>query len=311
MTRPARIRMIDASDQVADLWRARPPALPIEVHRGDPDRAALMEMMGDADVILNGHTYLDADAIAAGKDLRGIVFLGSGAASYIDMEAAAAQGVPVRTISNYGDAAVAQHTLALVLDAVRHVSRMDRDIRRGSWQTLEGREFGEMRLGVIGLGGIGRSFAALAARVGFEVLAWNRSPVQPPEGVRMATLEEVLKTADIVSIHLNYGPQTAGFIDADRIARMRRGAILVNTARAGLVDTQAMLAALDAGRLGHAALDVFDHEPLDPASPLARREDVTLTAHAGFKTGSATRRLLDRAVEEARALLAEAGLQAT
>lgn len=303
-----RIWLIDASDQVAALMERIAQGLAIHVHRGDPDRAALSAMMREADIVLNGHTYLDARLIADAPRLKGIVFLGSGAASYVDMEAAAAQGVAVRTISNYGDAAVAQHTLALALDAVRHVSRMDRDLRRGVWQTLEGREFSEMTVGVIGLGGIGRRFADLAARVGFDVLAWNRSPVTPLAQVRNVALEDLLERSDIVSLHLGYGPQTAGFLDSGRLAQMRRGAILVNTARAGLVDTQAMLAALDAGHLGHAALDVFDQEPLDPAAPLAQRDDTTLTSHAGFKTGSATRRLLERALEETGALLAGAGL---
>jgi D-3-phosphoglycerate dehydrogenase / 2-oxoglutarate reductase len=281
-------------------------AMPIDIHRGDPDRATLSGMMRDADIVLNGHTYLDADLIAAAEHLSGIVFLGSGASSYVDMDAAKARGIPVRTISNYGDAAVAQHTLALVLDAVRHVSRMDRDLRRGTWRTLEGREFGELTLGVVGLGGIGRCFADLAARVGFKVVAWNRSPVEPPGEVDMVPLDTLLAQSDIVSLHLGYGAETAGFLDAGKLMQLRKGAILVNTARAGLVDTRARIVALDAGHLGHAALDVFDHEPLDPAAPLVQRDDTTLTAHAGFKTGSATRRLLEQALEETRILLAEA-----
>jgi D-3-phosphoglycerate dehydrogenase len=259
-----RIRLIDASDQVAALMHEIAPAMSIDIHRGDPDRATLSGMLRDADIVLNGHTYLDADLIAAAEHLSGIVFLGSGAASYIDMNAAQARGIPVRAISNYGDAAVAQHTLALVLDAVRHVSRMDRDLRRGKWQTLEGREFGETTLGVIGLGGIGRCFADLAARVGFKVVAWNRSAVEPPAQVAMVTLDSLLAQSDIVSMHLGYSAETAGFLDAGKLMQLRKGAILVNTARAGLIDTRAMIAALDAGHLGHTALDVFDHEPLDP-----------------------------------------------
>jgi D-3-phosphoglycerate dehydrogenase len=123
----------------------------------------------------------------------------------------------------------------------------------------------------------------------------------------MVSLHSLLARSHIVSLHLGYGPETAGFLDAGRLIQLRKGAILVNTARAGLVDTPAMLAALEAGHLSHIALDVFDHEPLDPASPLAQRSDTTLTAHAGFKTRSATRRLLEKALEETRVLLAEAG----
>lgn len=296
------VRLIDASDQVAALLEEIAPHAGIKIHRGDPDRAALQAMLCDADIIVNGHSYIDAEMMAEAKLLRGIVFLGSGASSYIDLNAAKARGIAVRTVSNYGDSAVAQHTLALVIDAVRQVSRMDRDIRDGAWRTIEGREFDELTVGVLGLGGIGRSFAALAARVGFKTLGWNRSPIEPPEGVRPASLETLLAEADILSLHLGYGPATAGFIDAEKIARMRKGSILVNTARAGLVEGDAMLAALKSGQLGHAALDVFDHEPLDPADPLARLPNTTLTSHAGFKTGQATRRLLLRALDEVRAL---------
>ena len=152
---------------------------------------------------------------------------------------------------------------------------------------------------MIGTGGIGRCFMRLATGFGMETMAWNRSvPAEPLPGP-LRPLEEVLATADVLSLHLALTPQTRGFLGAAQLAAMKRGAILVNTARGGLLDEAALIAALEAGQLRHAALDVFDEEPMRPGHPLARRPDVTLTAHAGYKTPEATRRLLRLSLQHA------------
>ncbi|MFD2741503.1 2-hydroxyacid dehydrogenase [Sulfitobacter aestuarii] len=272
------------------------PSLPIAVHRGDPDRATLFKLLEDADVILNGHTYIDADLLRSAPSLKTIIFLGTGAASYIDMEAARDLGISVEVITNYGDTAVAEHTLALTLSAIRHVVLMDRDVRAGHWEPLEGREFSEMTVGVIGLGGIGRQFARLADNVGFSVLGWNRSGVEPSPHIELAEIDDLLSRSDVISLHLRLNDYTTKFLDNARLKLLPRDAIVVNTARAGLIDTDVLVHHLTEGTLGHAALDVFDHEPLGAQHALCELPNVTLTAHAGFKTRPAMRRLLEQAL---------------
>lgn len=265
------------------------------IHQGDPDPARLRSLIAGAEIVWNGHTYMTADDLEAARSLRRIIFLGTGASSYIDMAAAEARGIAVETIRGYGDQAVAQHAIALALSALRQITSMDRGIRAGHWEPLAGREFQDLTFGVVGMGGIGRATAGLAAALGFRVIGWNRSsPSDAP--CQLTTLNALLETADVISLHLALTPETAGMIDADALGRLRRGAVIVNTARAGIIDTNALVAALRENRLGHAALDVFDEEPLPPGHPLLSLPDVTVTAHAGFKTDAALRRLLVEAL---------------
>ncbi|MDO5706739.1 MAG: NAD(P)-dependent oxidoreductase, partial [Paracoccus sp. (in: a-proteobacteria)] len=205
--------------------------------------------------------------------------------------------ISVSTIGGYGDQAVAQHAIALALAAIRQIAAMDRDIRSGIWLPRLGREFGEMTFGIMGMGGIGRATAELALGLGFDVIGWNRSPLSSAP-CRMVSFDKLLSDSDILSLHLALTPDTTGLLDARALSRMRKDAILVNTARAGLLDHAALVAALDQDALAHAALDVFEQEPLPLADPLLARSDVTLSAHAGFKTDAAMRRLLVAALKQ-------------
>ncbi|AML51777.1 NAD(P)-dependent oxidoreductase [Falsihalocynthiibacter arcticus] len=156
-----------------------------------------------------------------------------------------------------------------------------------------------MTVGVIGLGGIGRHFGSFAADVRFKVVGWNRSPIENMGNIEDVELEELLLRSDVVSLHLGFNKNTAGFLDDKRLKLMKRDSIFVNTARAELVETTALVRHLSAGTLGHAALDVFDYEPLAVNNVLTRLPKVTLTAHTGFKTRSAMTRLLKMAISGA------------
>jgi D-3-phosphoglycerate dehydrogenase len=145
--------------------------------------------------------------------------------------------------------------------------------------------------------------ARIARGVGMEVIGWNRSP-RPQAGVPLVKLDELLARADVISLHLALSDETRGFLDAERLARAKRGAILVNTARAALVEEAALLAALASGHIRHAGLDVFHAEPLRADHPLARMENVTLTSHAAFRTLEASETLMRRAIDIVRRLAA-------
>ena len=267
------------------------------VHEGDPSPAKLAALLIGMPIVLNGHTAMDEALLAEAPDLRSIVFLGTGASSHIDVAAAERRGIRVRTVRGYGDRTVAEHAFGLLLAAARNVVRMDRDVRAGSWSPGEGIELQGRTLGLVGLGGIGSEMARLGAAFGMRVVAWNRSGVPPGVPAELADLDELLAISDAVSLHLALVPQTRGLLDARRLALMQPGAILVNTARGALLDEAALIEALQRGRIGHAALDVFANEPLPPDHPLTRLDNVTLTSHAGWKSKAAGRRLLQLALD--------------
>jgi D-3-phosphoglycerate dehydrogenase len=289
---------LDCTDDMAPLWTrvARPgdPAITVNMAPGQPaDVPALLAGYATA---IDDHTYFDAGLLARCTDLRQIVFLGTGASSFIDLGAAERQGITVHTIKGYGDTTVAEHTITLAMAAARDVVRMDREVRAGGWRQVEGIQMLGKTLGIIGLGGIGREVARMAQGLGMKVLAWNRSPVAGGT-VPMASLADVLGQSDILCLTLALNEATRGFIDAEKLGMTKPGVIFVNTARADIVDNAALVAALRSGHIRHAALDVFTREPPDPSEPLLALSNVTLTAHAGFMTPEATMTMLRRAID--------------
>lgn len=278
----------------------------LEVHVGDPDPATRDRLLEGRAIVMNDHTRLTAELMAGCPDLRAIVFLGTGAASYIDLDAAAERGIAVRSYKGYGDRSVAEHTIALVFAAARRIAAMDAEIRRGRFEPLDGFELLGKTIGVIGTGGIGAEVVRLAAAFGMQVIAWNRSGVDPSLPATAVELDELLAGSDIVTLHLTLGNATRGFVTKAHLARLKPGAIFVNTARGAIVDEPALIEALRTGHLGHAALDVFAEEPLPVDHPFTTMANVTLTAHAGFMTREASINLLAMAldlVEEERARL--------
>ncbi len=271
------------------------PDLTINV--GSPSANEAIRLLEDSAFALNDHTTMDRALLEACPSLRCIVFLGTGAASFIDLAAAARLGIRVRTYGGYGDQSVAEHALALMLAAGRGIARMDRDIRGGRFEPVSGIEFAGKSLGVVGTGGIGKVMVRLGAALGMRVLAWNRSGVPEDLPAQATALDDVLAQADVVSIHLSLNDGTRGLIDRRRLGLLKPGAILINTARGAIVDEAALIEALQDGRIAHAGLDVFATEPLPPDHPLARLENVTLTAHAAFATREASERLLRTALE--------------
>ncbi|GGF49092.1 dehydrogenase [Aliidongia dinghuensis] len=263
------------------------------IYEGDPDGDELIRRLRSVAIALVSRAKIAAPVLEACPGLKAIVFLGTGASDYIDLAAAERCGIEVLTVRHYGDRSIAEHAFALALAACREVAPMDRALRAGAWTTMEGLELASLTLGIVGTGGVGSELVKMAAGFGMGVVAWNRSGPVPGLPCRFLPLEDVLTHADVLSLHLALTPETRHFLGPDRLGLMRPGAILVNTARGALVDEAALIEALEAGRLRHAALDVFDQEPLPSSHPLRGLANVTLTAHAAFKTTSASRRLFE------------------
>ena len=299
---------VDANPSLAAVTERllRPDDPPVAIHR-DPDIRpdALPAILAGHAIAIDDHTAFPTEMVKRCPELKHIVFLGTGARSYMDPEALAAEcGVAVHIIKGYGDTAVAEHAFALMWDAARRTAMMDAAVRRGEWPRPEGMQLTGKMVGLLGLGGIGAEMARLCRGIGMRVIAWNRTRREVP-GVEFVPLEHLLAESQVLSIHLLLNEETRSFLDAARLARMRPGAILVNTARGAIVDEAAMIAALRDGRLGHAALDVFAEEPLPKDHPLTRLPNVTLTSHAAFRTPEASDNLIEAALQHCRRIVRE------
>jgi D-3-phosphoglycerate dehydrogenase len=293
---------LDAGEELAGVYHAvrRADDPPIDVNMQEHIAAAdLPALLAGYDFILDDHSFLPTERIAQCPALRHVIFLGTGARSYMNPEELAALGAEVHIIKGYGDTAVAEHAVALMWAASRGLARMDGGVRRGEWIRTEGMQLTGKTLGLLGFGGIAAEVARIASGSGMRVLAWNRSPKEA-EGVAFVDLDTLLAESHVLSVHLLLNDETRGFLNAARLARLRPGAILVNTARGAIVDEAAMIAALRDGRLRHAALDVFDAEPLPAGHELATLDNVTLSAHSAFRTPEASETLIRRALDIAR-----------
>jgi D-3-phosphoglycerate dehydrogenase len=180
--------------------------------------------------------------------------------------------------------------------AARGLARMDGGMRAGQWIRTEGMELTGKTLGLVGFGGIAAEVARIAVGSGMRVLAWNRTPKSAP-GVTFVDLDTLLTESHVLSVHLLLTDETQGFLSAERLRRLRHGAVLVNTARAAVVDEAAMIGLLRSGHLRHAALDVFAVEPLAAGHELTTLPNVTLSAHSAFRTPEASDKLIRMALD--------------
>lgn len=268
------------------------------VHHGRPaDDAEYLSRIDGAAGLLLGWDLPVAVMAAATPPLEIVAFCGSGAGSFVDLGQARRLGVTVCNTPGYADNAVAEHALALLLAVARQVPRLDRLVRDGVWdQSSAGFELRGKTLGVIGHGGIGARMAALGRALGMTVLVWTRNPESHP-GVTITALEDLLARSDVVSLHLAATPQTKHLLDAAHLDLMKPQAVLINTARADLVDEEALMMRLGDGRLAAAGLDVYGQEPLSQDHPLLALDNVVLSPHMGWATPQAIAAILDLAID--------------
>ncbi len=236
--------------------------------------------------------YMSERVLRSCPDLKTVAYLSSGLQTHGDLELAEELGIRFEGVKGYGDRAVAEHAVALALAGLKRIAEMDREVRANRWRLMRSEEFGGKTFGVIGLGGIGTETARIADALGATVIGWSRSDDNRGAPVKMVSLDEVLFTSDILSLHLALNLETEGFIDDAAFARMKPGVVLINTARAAIVDEKAFDKALEEGIVGHAGLDVFHCEPMAHDSPLYSLNNVTLTPHSAWLTTQAIDRLL-------------------
>jgi D-3-phosphoglycerate dehydrogenase / 2-oxoglutarate reductase len=293
---------VDANASLADIFERlnKPGDPPVRINRNADIKSDQMPALLDgAEIVIIDHTALPTDVARRCTGLKHVVFLGTGARSYMNPEELAELGIDVHLIKGYGDTAVAECAIALMWASARGIARMDREMRAGNWLREDGMQLTGKTLGLIGFGGIAAEVARIALGGGLRVIAWNRSP-KSFKGVEFVDLDPLLAQSDVVSLHLLLNDETRGFLSAKRIAAMKPGVILVNTARGAMVDEAAMIDALKSGHIRHAGLDVFNIEPLPKDHPLTRLPNVTLSAHSAFRTPEASENLMAAAWQHCR-----------
>jgi D-3-phosphoglycerate dehydrogenase / 2-oxoglutarate reductase len=264
----------------------------------------LIERLDGVAATVAGLEHYTERVFAAAPDLKIVARMGVGH-EHVDVAAATRHGVAVAMAFGTNHDAVADHALALMAAAAHRIAAYDRKVRSGGWGTLLHGRLHETTVGVVGFGRVGRAVAKRCLGFNMDVLVAD--PVADADtvarlGYRLVDLDELLRQSDFVSLHAPLTPETHYLIDARRLGLMKPTAVLVNTARGGLVDEAALVAALQGGQLGGAALDVFEVEPL-PDGPLRRLEQVVLTPHVGGVSAASLQAMAARTSDNIIAVL--------
>ncbi|MEZ5560287.1 MAG: 2-hydroxyacid dehydrogenase [Pseudomonadales bacterium] len=281
----------------------------LEVHVcPESDDARLFELLETADVLWHCLRPVDRQVLEAAPQLRLVQKIGVGV-NTIDLQLAESRGIAVCNMPGTNSRAVAEQTLGLMLALLRQTVRFDADVRRGSgwsWDPMRQDGLGEIggrTVGLVGFGSIPRILAPILKAMDARVLYTARS-AKADTGCEFTDLDTLVAASDVLSLHVPLTAETERLMNRDRFARMRPGALLVNTARGGLVDETALLDALRSGHLGGAGLDVFAAEPTPPEHPLFALPNVVLSPHVAWLTGETLTRSLEVAAENCRRLSA-------
>jgi len=267
----------------------------------------LIQRLQGIKVTINIRAYskFNETVLRACPDLRMIAVLGIGTDN-IDLSAASRLGIKVSNTPGYSAAAVAEHSMALMLAAARRIPEHEIELRAGRWTRLPMIQLQGKTLGIIGFGNIGRQLASLAKGIGMRVWAWTLHPSAEREkesGIQFVELDQLLSQSDVISINIRASEKTRGLVSRQALEKIKPSCILVNTARASIVDTQAMIDALRAGKLAAAGLDVFDHEPLPANDPILSLPNVVLSPHNSGMTPEAIEKGNEMVVENVIAFL--------
>lgn len=294
------------TDQIHPAVRPRLDAVCDVVVAPDATPATIARLITDVDALIV-RNKLAPDVFDHAPRLRVVVRHGVGL-DLIPVPAATARGIPVANLPGSNTTAVAEHCLAAMLQLWRGLSTLDARLRRDGWATARpladrGRELRGSVLGIVGVGAIGARVAEIGTALGMRVLGLTRRPDSLPPGVAAADKETLFAEADVVVLSCPLNDATRGLLDAATLAAMKPDAIVINVSRGPVIDTAALLAALRAGRLGGAALDVHDHQPLAADDPVFDAPNLLLTPHVAGVSATSLRAMSEGAVDTTLALL--------
>ena len=281
----------------------------VTVYQHTDTPAQAIARIGSSEIVLVNKVPITREILDACPSIRLICVLATGY-NVVDCQACAQRGIPVTNVPAYGTAAVAQFTMALILELCHRVGLHNHSVHQGDWCRSETfyywltpqMELAGKTLGIIGYGRIGQAVGALARAFGMEVLAYH--PRRNLSGEPYVELDTLLERSDILSLHCPLFPETQHLINRETIAKMKDGAMLINTARGALVEESALAQALNAGKLRGAAVDVVSQEPMTPDNPLLSCKNCIITPHIAWAPVESRQRLLDCVVENIRSYLA-------
>ncbi|WP_146451011.1 D-2-hydroxyacid dehydrogenase [Bythopirellula polymerisocia] len=273
--------------------------------------AEVLSRSADADIILTNKVKFSGDTINKLPQLKYIGVTATGT-NVVDLSAAREHDIIVTNVPSYGTDSVAQLTIAHLLNLVQRVGHHADAVRAGRWSKAPDWCFWDtplielkgLTMGILGFGEIGRAVAKLADAFGMPVIATTRSSCKHPDYVQMVDVDELFRTADVLSLHCPLTPETKGLVNAERLAEMKRSAFLINTSRGQLIDEQALAEALANGEIAGAGLDVLSTEPPPVDHPLVAAPNCFITPHLAWATLSARKRLMQVLVENVAAFLA-------
>ena len=271
----------------------------------------IIRRIGNSDIVLLNKVPIDAEVLDACPSIKLICCLSTGY-NVVDIQAAKARGIPVCNVPAYSTAAVSQFTFALLLELCHRVGHHDQTVHDGKWAACPDfcywdtpqMELAGKTMGIIGFGRIGQAVGRIARAMGMEVLAYSRS--RRPEGEAIGTyvdLDTLLQRSDIVSLHCPLFPETQNLINASTIAKMKDGAILLNTSRGPVIDETAVADALRTGKLRGAAMDVVSEEPISPHNPLLSAPNCIITPHMAWAPMETRQRILDTTFQNIQGFL--------
>jgi D-3-phosphoglycerate dehydrogenase len=310
-----RKQIVVVPDDIGGAFRASPnidrlsKVATVEIHGERPSDAELIERVRNATVILSfrpAFTRFPKPVLDGAPDLRMICISGTGVED-VAVSEATARGIAVANVPGPSNRAVAEHCLALLFAAARAVPAQDRAIRRGEWKAMQGIELGGRTLGIVGVSGISSELSPLARALGMRVISWSRNndPARAAAiGAQAVSLDELLASADVISLHVRLNDATRHMIGPEQFARMKRGAIVINTARGGVIDEDALLSALNSGKIAGAGLDVFAHEPLPAGHPFIAMDNVVMTPVSAWSTVDASARMINQSIENVARFIA-------
>ena len=288
-------------------WGILEPYGQVTVYDRTESQQQSIQRIGDSQIVLVNKTPLPASVIEACPSIRMIGMLATGY-NIVDVECARRHGIPVCNVPCYSTDSVAQFSIALLLEICHHIGRHDVLVHQGAWTSCQDFclwttpqiELAGKTMGIIGYGRIGQKTAEIARALGMAVLAYSRTP--KPEGT-FVDLDTLLAQSDVISLHCPLFPQTRELINRERIAKMKDGAILINTARGGLLEEQAVAEALAEGKLRAVGLDVATVEPIQKDNPLLSAPNCVITPHMAWTPIEARRRLLNTVKENIRCFI--------
>ncbi len=289
MVEKKRIILVDAGPEAdvvfasSDRRRRLEELGEFEICYGDPDTSEeyLRRARPAHAILIGGPTPFPVDIMRQARALEVISFTGRGVDTYVDLAAAAAQGITVCNSPGALEPTVAEHALALMLACTRHIPRLDREVRTGVWnQGCPAIELQGKMLGLLGCGPTAVHFARLASGIGMKVRAWTRNPGAERaerDGVEFASFDEIVRESDVLSMHVAHTGETEGILGAGDLVRTKKGVVVLNTARGALIDCDALTQLLQSSHIAAAGLDVFPEEPPALSDPLLQLENVVLS----------------------------------